>query len=364
LAISYQRLALYKFILILLLVSHWLACLWSMSLILGSESGPQWVDAFDDMEADAAEKTRDSLMMLYVAALYFTSYTITSVGYGDIGPKNLVERIVCICMIFVAGIVWTYVLGQVCGIMSSMGKYEAEFRKTMDDLNDMMSDRGLPPNMRQRLRNFFLSTKGMNVQSHHKGLLRKMSPALRGEVALAINTPWLRKVTFMTDFVDEADRAVVHEDRSPSFLVDMATSLESAIFAQSELFGRPRVLYILQKGLISRRMKICSAGAVWGEDFLLSPKELCERVLCNALTYVEVSFLDRDRFMSIVERYKLSYPQLAYRVRRFLVRLAGRRGIILEAARRQKDLNVKFHQRVGRWLSTDLDPMPYEGGEF
>jgi hypothetical protein len=88
LAISYQRVALYKFILFLFTVSHWLACLWALGLLLGANSGPQWIDGFDDLEVDFKETTRENLWMKYIASLYFTSYTITSVGYGDIGPKK------------------------------------------------------------------------------------------------------------------------------------------------------------------------------------------------------------------------------------------------------------------------------------
>ena len=43
---------------------------------------------------------------------YFCSYTMTSVGYGDLGPKNVVERTVCTMMILTAGLCWAYVLGD------------------------------------------------------------------------------------------------------------------------------------------------------------------------------------------------------------------------------------------------------------
>ena len=42
---------------------------------------------------------------------YFCSYTMTSVGYGDLGPKNIEERTVCTIMILTAGLCWAYVLG-------------------------------------------------------------------------------------------------------------------------------------------------------------------------------------------------------------------------------------------------------------
>merc|ERR1719399_2779518 len=168
------------------------------------EDIPQWVDSFDELETNVAAKTRDTLWKLYTASLYFVCYTVTTVGYGDIGPVNIVERVVCIIIIVTAGVSWSYVLGEVCGIIGSMGKYEQDFRNLMDNLNYMMVDRGLPLTMCRRIRGFFLSTKGAQRHSQQRELLQLMSPTLQGEVAMEINSRWLKKVRFLSDFVEQA----------------------------------------------------------------------------------------------------------------------------------------------------------------
>merc|ERR1719428_2195863 len=121
---TYRRISVYKWFLLLLLITHWLACLWAFSLVFSDEGIPQWVDAFDGLEENVDVKTQDSVWKLYAASLYFTSYTITSVGYGDITPANIVERIVCIILLMSAGVSWACVLGQVCGILGNMGQKE------------------------------------------------------------------------------------------------------------------------------------------------------------------------------------------------------------------------------------------------
>merc|ERR1719399_1690427 len=220
---------------------------------LEGEEIPQWVDSFDDLETNVAEKTRDTLWKLYTASLYFVSYTVTTVGYGDIGPVNIVERVVCIIIIVTSGVSWSYVLGQVCGIIGNMGKHEHDFRNLMDDLNFMIVDRGLPAEMCRRIRGFFLSTKGAQRHSQQQELLQLMSPALQGEVAMEINSRWLKKVGFLRDFVETAEHeqrdvtnvksmvvknfvAAIETGDVKSFVVAVAMSLQTEVYCQSEKF--------------------------------------------------------------------------------------------------------------------------------
>merc|ERR1719203_7860 len=108
-----------------------MANLWALTLVMVDETDevPRWVDAFTEMERNVEEKTRDTPWKLYVASVYFTSYTLTSVGYGDIGPQNIVERVVCTMMLIISGTSWAVVLGQVSGIVANMDADEQAFRK-------------------------------------------------------------------------------------------------------------------------------------------------------------------------------------------------------------------------------------------
>lgn len=62
----------------------------------------------------------------YLTKLFFTIYTITSVGYGDMGPKIYSETCVAIFMVIILGIAWAIMLGQVCDIVADTGERESE----------------------------------------------------------------------------------------------------------------------------------------------------------------------------------------------------------------------------------------------
>ena len=104
---------------------------------------PQWLD---DIEATDLlfGADRDSALTTYIASFYFCSYTMTSVGYGDLGPKNIVERLICIFMVMSSGLCWAYVLGEVCAIVADFNAESQIFRKKMHHLNRTPADaRGL-----------------------------------------------------------------------------------------------------------------------------------------------------------------------------------------------------------------------------
>eukprot|EP00928_Gymnodinium_smaydae_P026516 TRINITY_DN20797_c0_g1_i1.p1 TRINITY_DN20797_c0_g1~~TRINITY_DN20797_c0_g1_i1.p1 ORF type:complete len:680 (-),score=110.74 TRINITY_DN20797_c0_g1_i1:355-2394(-) len=329
----YQKFALAKFLVILILVCHWQSCVWAMTLGMApDESSPRWVDSFDDMEADSPIKTKDHAGYLYVASFYFCSYTMTSVGYGDIGPKNLVERIFCICNILVAGLCWAYILGEVCGIVGDLNADAQSFRKKMDNLNQMMEERGLPQMMRRRLRSFFLSNKHATNHVNQQLLFQSMSPALQGEVAMALNKVWLSKVSFLTQLVIDSD----YSSADRACIADVARCLDTNAYAQGESFGKEQVLYILYRGLAGENMtiRIMNRGTVWGLDFILTDLKLIRLSRCTALTYLEVLHLTRSSFMEVLECHKASCPEFAKRVRQYILRLAARRGVIIEARRR------------------------------
>ena len=92
-------------------------------------------------------KTEPALLQgIYIASYYFCCYTMTSVGYGDFTPRNVLERMVCTWIVLTSGLSWAYILGEVCAIVSEMTVESQRFRKKMHHLNSLMEEQGGAPN--------------------------------------------------------------------------------------------------------------------------------------------------------------------------------------------------------------------------
>eukprot|EP00439_Symbiodinium_sp_Y106_P079088 s97_g17.t2 len=284
LSIPYQQMALTRFLLILAFVCHWLACLWAMTLGLNEESLlelgggwredniPTWIDGIEAEDLALGIRTRDSPWRVYLSSFYFCSYTLTSVGYGDIGPANILERFVCCVVILSAGLAWAYVIGEVAAIVHDLTAESHVFRKRMHHLNLMMRDQGLPHDLCCRLRSFFLQNRHQSLVMARQALLERMSPQLQSEVCIATNFAWLQKVHFFKkfmNFIRKQERLGMHTEPYQACVAHISKMLSFGAFAQREAFTNVQVLYILSKGLVALNSKVRSHGEVWGEDFVL-----------------------------------------------------------------------------------------------
>eukprot|EP00419_Tripos_fusus_P001307 CAMPEP_0172696424 /NCGR_PEP_ID=MMETSP1074-20121228/28041_1 /TAXON_ID=2916 /ORGANISM="Ceratium fusus, Strain PA161109" /LENGTH=700 /DNA_ID=CAMNT_0013517173 /DNA_START=38 /DNA_END=2138 /DNA_ORIENTATION=- len=315
-SITYAKLALLKIFFLLMIIAHWLANLWALSLTMVHE-GDRWIDSITEREHESgvADLTVDTPWKLYLISMYFTIYTITSVGYGDIGPKNTVETFISIIIIIASGVSWAILLGQVCGVVAGLGEEESDFRSVMDGLNSMMQDRLLPHDMRLRLRKFFLASKLAQRRAYRQQrLIRLMSPGLQGEVVMMMNQRWMAKVRIINRIMYETQNIRAADNHLGAFwmlfLVDLSMKLETQIFSQTEVVGSQQTLYIVMKGLLACCGRIFYQGCVWGDDFLLSDSSLASPIESSALTYVEIASLGRQNFLDVVEVHGRRLPEL------------------------------------------------------
>ena len=200
---------------------------------------PTWIDGIEAEDLALGIRTRDSPWRVYLSSFYFCSYTLTSVGYGDIGPANILERFVCCVVILSAGLAWAYVIGEVAAIVHDLTAESHVFRKRMHHLNLMMRDQGLPHDLCCRLRSFFLQNRHQSLVMARQALLERMSPQLQSEVCIATNFAWLQKVHFFKkfmNFIRKQERLGMHTEPYQACVAHISKMLSFGAFAQREAF--------------------------------------------------------------------------------------------------------------------------------
>ena len=292
--VTYSMLKIAKLLLVLCMYSHFQACLWGLfSSWMGA---PNWINEFDEEFILLHNGTAPQPMDRYAAAFYWSVMTLTSIGYGEFTANNTAERVLCSLYMLISGMMWTYAIGSVAAIATTLNPHRIMYENTMDQLNYFMRDRSLSRQMRITLREFFQAARRVHQLNGDAELLSKMSPLLQGSVALAANKQWIDQIWFFRDLGNSM--------KGVEFIASLAKRLILRNFVANERLPIGQ-MYILRRGLCVKMWRFLGARKVWGEDIILDKIELIDHAQAVALTYVECFTLRRNALDQLLAEYEL-----------------------------------------------------------
>lgn len=302
-----------KLFVFLALYAHWQACVWGVvSSYMQDEGYPNWIQAFHDQYRETHGVYPPELDV-YVAALYWSVMTLTSIGYGEMTPVNTAERALCSVYMLFSGVMWTYAIGTVAAIATTLDPNAIAFQNTMDSLNYFMRERELPRQMRMALRDFFTNAKRVHQLNDDGDLLDRMSPLLQGTVALAANKKWLDVVWYFRGIQNTANGA--------EFVASLAKALVIRSYVSHERLPIGQ-LYILSRGLVVKMWRFLGTGRVWGEDIILDSPELMDHSQAVALSYVEAYTLSRGQLEDCLQDFPGAQEKVRKASRKILIQRA------------------------------------------
>jgi hypothetical protein len=117
---------LFFFTLIFLSFIHLFTCLWIFTA-KQNVSDDDWIyqEGYEGL----------SNPKLYMASVYFTVTTITTVGYGDISGQNPYEQLFCVVLMLLGVISFSFSTGSLSSILSSYDSSQANFKRKLAILN-------------------------------------------------------------------------------------------------------------------------------------------------------------------------------------------------------------------------------------
>ena len=331
--ITYAVTEIMKLIFMIMSVAHLSACMWSFlpSLFVDDES-PTWKRA---MREDKGQDFESPLEM-YVASLYWATMTLTGIGYGDISPQNTPEQAVAVVLMLVTASAWAYVIGTVAGVYSTLNPNLVQYRNTMDTLNYFMRERQLPKDMRIMLREYFQNARHMLEANDDEDLFAKMSPLLKGTVAIASNSIWLGQIWFLNGL------GSTRLERD--FVAALAMELQLSAFIVHERMPIGQ-LYVLKRGMVVKLYRFLGKGRVWGEDALLPQRDfaIVDHSQAVALTFCECMLLRRHDFVRVGN----AFPDEIAKIRKRMRTIVLQRYLILSLSQVGNNVSSGDRSRTG-----------------
>ena len=63
--------------------------------------------------------------------------TVTTIGYGDLGPQNLAESWICTTIMFLGCCIYAYLVGSIVSSLSGANPAQQDFRRDLAYLTDL-----------------------------------------------------------------------------------------------------------------------------------------------------------------------------------------------------------------------------------
>lgn len=72
-----------------------------------------------------------------MTSFYFTVTTIMTVGYGDITPDSVSEKIITVMLMLIGVVLFSYATGSISSIISSADSEDARLKEKMGTLKEL-----------------------------------------------------------------------------------------------------------------------------------------------------------------------------------------------------------------------------------
>jgi len=313
--IPFTWLKLLKLFTQLCLAVHVMACGWGFVLHAGyylnlnyAEDRVTWVSVLRDAKpALFWSSDTETPMELYTASLYWSTMTITSIGYGDITATNGIEAWCATLAMALCGLIWAYIIGSICAIAAAFDDDSREHEATMESVNRMIRTMTLPRDVQVKLREYFMCRTSLRHHKHQSQLVRHMSPNLQTSVLRALEEKYVAQMWFLQGA------------QSHGFLLNIFEAFVFVMYPPQESLQLTGSMVVLLHGLVLRNARIMTEGCVWGiEEILLDNPRHHTLYTAISLAYSDLQHITKHVFQELLWHY----PKERKRLRKLAIRLA------------------------------------------
>ncbi|KAF6019663.1 HCN3 [Bugula neritina] len=248
----------------------------------------------------------------YTKSLFKALSHMLCIGYGQYPPSNNTDMWLTIASMLAGATCYALFVGHATTLIQSFDTSSRQFRDHLQQVNEYMSFRKLPQDLRRKITAYYDHKYGGKMFDEQV-ILNELSHTLRADILYHNCQALVHTVPFFVN----AD---------PNFVSDVITKLHYEMYMPGELIVKANTkgdkMFFIQEGLVEvvdehneKVVTRLSDGSYFGEISLLSNQMRMATV--RATTYCNLFSLSKEDFDSIL----MSYPLM----RRTLETIAAQR---------------------------------------
>lgn len=130
--------------------------------------------------------------------MYFTVTTILTVGYGDITAFSLGEKVICIFLMLIGVISFSFATGALSSIISNLDSKEALLKEKISTLNDLRQEYNLDPYLFKKLART-VKYDAQKKSKHVNEFMAELPHKLRLELMVFIHQKMYSTINFFKE---------------------------------------------------------------------------------------------------------------------------------------------------------------------
>ncbi|KAG7469673.1 hypothetical protein MATL_G00131310 [Megalops atlanticus] len=295
------------------LLAHWMACIWyvigkkemeanAFSWDIGwlHELGKRLESPYSSGNSTAGP----SLRSVYIASLYFTLSSLTSVGFGNVSANTDAEKIFSICTMLIGALMHALVFGNVTAIIQRMYSRWSLYHTRTKDLKDFIRVHHLPQQLKQRMLEYFQTIWSVNNGIDANELLKDFPDELRSDITMHLNKEILQLSLF-----ESASRGCLRSlslHIKTSFCAPGEYLLRQGDALQAIFFVCSGSMEVLKDGMV---LAILGKGDLIGANLSVYDRAIKTKADVKALTYCDLQCISLKGLYEVLDLY----PEYAHK---------------------------------------------------
>ncbi|CAD8197192.1 unnamed protein product [Paramecium octaurelia] len=294
-----------KLVYTILAAAHFSACLWFLVGSTGDPSGNSWIKV---------QNIEDEYWFnQYLHSFYWSIITMTTIGYGDITPQNLRERVFAVGMALSAVGVFGYSIGNINTIYAEWNRRSFQVRTDMNNLKKFIRIKGINKHLAEKIRKYFEYLWSDQMEDNDREVYKfsdLIPRQLAEEMKIDTNMKLISKINFLT------------QNFSEQFLISLSkTMVEEKFVPESTIYQQhdpSEYLYILSNGSLSfyitmnnkqQTVKVLETVRQEGIPFgvLEFFQSQAYQMSCKSNQFSYVLKIDRSQFLDILQQHQNDY---------------------------------------------------------
>ncbi|XP_035477169.2 potassium voltage-gated channel subfamily H member 8 isoform X2 [Scophthalmus maximus] len=293
------------------LLAHWMACIW---YIIGKmemeantynwdigwlhELGKRLESPYYTIGGVNGTSSGPSIRSVYIASLYFTLSSLTSVGFGNVSANTDAEKIFSVCVMLIGALMHALVFGNVTAIIQRMYSRWSQYHTRTKDLKDFIRVHHLPQSLKQRMLEYFQTTWSVNNGIDCNELLKDFPDELRSDITMHLNKEILELSLFAS-----ASRGCLRSlslHIKTSFCAPGEYLLRQGDALQAVFFVCSGSMEVLKDGMV---LAILGKGDLIGANVSLDDRVIKTNADVKALTYCDLQCINLKGLYEVLDLY-------------------------------------------------------------